>query len=146
MKNRKFQISKFLRFQNFRIFIDFSEDFFSKSFGRKKFENFSNPNFQNQISPRKNINFLPDFFSSKDFVMYYAKMASTTLRTNARQFWQRSREKIHGFWRISELAWFYRARLHIQLLVCYLSRPALSVCDKRVINNWFIKTFDLFQM
>ena len=22
-------------------------------------------------------------------------------------------EKIHGFWRISELGWFYRARLHV---------------------------------
>ena len=45
----------------------------------------------------------------------YTKIASTTLRYNTGQFWQRSREKIHGFWRISELAWFYRARLHIEI-------------------------------
>ena len=94
--NEKSKISKFQNFRNFKIFdfsLTFRKIFLENFFGRKFFENISNPNFQNQISPRKINIFLPDFFSSKDFVMYYAKMTSTTLRSNARQFWQRSREK-----------------------------------------------------
>ena len=40
-------------------------------FSKIEFENFSNPNFENQISPRKINVFLPNLFSSKGMIIYF---------------------------------------------------------------------------
>ena len=94
--NEKLKISKFQNVRNFEISdfsLTFPKIFFPKKCGPKKFENFSNPNFENKISPR--IFFLPKLFSSKGMIIYFVlRMFSASSFTTGGEP-QGYSEKIH---------------------------------------------------